>query len=66
MNALKRPLCWITRHHWLLHHELPFTMYAHNEQTAESKYFYQCQVCGDWNTSTVVNLDNADKEYGEA
>jgi len=62
LQTAKRPLCWVTRHHWLLQFEVPISRYADNDKIYESEYWYQCQVCGKWNRQKVVNLDNQPKE----
>lgn len=62
MKLHKRPLCWITRHHWLLFAEKPTVVYEDNGLTAESIYLYECQRCGAFFKQEVVDLDNLYKK----
>jgi hypothetical protein len=61
MSIWGRPLCWITRHRWLLQGEQTIALYEENELPAESWSYYECQRCGLLIRHTIVNLDNAPK-----
>lgn len=64
-NHLKTMKCWLTRHHWLLQGEQPFTLYADNELPRDSWAYYECQHCQKIIKEHIVNLDNAPKQEVE-
>lgn len=54
MNKLKRPLCWLSKHRWLLQDDLTVgELTAHKEV---SWYVYKCQRCGVWMRQRVIHI----------